>query len=130
MNMEHPSLPRLPSLSSTYTPGTPVKCIVSQKDINTFTHSVAFERLLTFVMVLNQSVRGKKVSDIKAVSPHVQSILDLLNVVGDWIADFPPLDNPQRFGNKAFRLWLQKVDQVKSIHTETDGRLTVKIMRK
>ncbi|SAM09616.1 hypothetical protein [Absidia glauca] len=109
--MEHPSLPRLPSLSSTYVPGTPAKCIHNQNDINTFTHSVAFERLLTFVMVLNQSVRGTKVSDIKAVSPHVQSILDLLNVVSDWLADFPPLDNPQRFGNKAFRLWLQKVDQ-------------------
>jgi serine/threonine-protein phosphatase 2A activator len=77
------------------------------------------------VMVLNQSVRGTKVSDIKTVSPHVQSILDLLNVIDDWLADFPPLDNPQRFGNKAFRLWLQKVDQVtKRKHTQCNRWMT------
>ncbi|KAI8341741.1 hypothetical protein BC941DRAFT_335073, partial [Chlamydoabsidia padenii] len=101
----------LPSLSSSYIPGTPVKCIHNQKDIDTFTNSMAFERLITFVILLNQSVRGKKVSDIQTVSPQVQSILDLLNLIGGWLDDFPPLDNPQRFGNKAFRLWLQKVDQ-------------------
>ncbi|KAI8089396.1 uncharacterized protein BX664DRAFT_280307 [Halteromyces radiatus] len=101
----------LPSLSSTYTSVIPVKCIYKQQDIDTFTQSLAFDRLLTFIMLLNQSVLGKKVSDIQSVSPQVQQILDLLDILDTWINDFPPLHNPQRFGNKAFRQWLQKVEQ-------------------
>lgn len=29
-----------------------------------------------------------------------------------WLNDFPPLDNPQRFGNKAFRQWIDRLNQV------------------
>ncbi|CAO3599321.1 unnamed protein product [Absidia cylindrospora] len=37
--------------------------------------------------------------------------MDLLDVVEAWLDDFPPLHNPQRFGNKAFRQWAEKVAQ-------------------
>jgi serine/threonine-protein phosphatase 2A activator len=36
----------------------------------------------------------------------------MLDTLNDWIDEFPPLDNPQRFGNKAFRLWAQKLAKV------------------
>ena len=38
----------------------------------------------------------------------------MLEEMDNWLAEFPPLDNPQRFGNKAFRQWANKVEQVKT----------------
>lgn len=50
---------QLPCLSSTYTPATPTKCIHTQVDIDRFTKTKAFSRLLTFVILLNASVTQK-----------------------------------------------------------------------
>jgi serine/threonine-protein phosphatase 2A activator len=36
----------------------------------------------------------------------------MLDTLNEWIDDFPPLENPQRFGNKAFRLWTAKLVEV------------------
>ena len=51
------------SLLSTYTPTIPQKCIFKQSDIDIFTRSKAFERLMTFIGLLNTSVTQKKISD-------------------------------------------------------------------
>lgn len=29
-----------------------------------------------------------------------------------WVDEIPPLDQPMRFGNKAFRIWLEKIEEV------------------
>ncbi|MBN3272212.1 PTPA phosphatase, partial [Polyodon spathula] len=45
---------------------------------------------------------------------HLQSIenlLALLNTLDRWIDETPPIDQPSRFGNKAFRLWYAKLDR-------------------
>ncbi|KAG2226930.1 hypothetical protein INT45_010209 [Circinella minor] len=99
------------SLLSTYIPTIPQKCIFKQSDIDIFTRSKAFERLMTFVGLLNTSVTKKKISDPCPISEQTQRILDMLEEMDDWLAEFPPLDNPQRFGNKAFRQWANKVEQ-------------------
>lgn len=36
----------------------------------------------------------------------------LLNTLDRWIDETPPVDQPSRFGNKAFRTWYAKLDQV------------------
>lgn len=36
----------------------------------------------------------------------------MLDTFDSWIDEFPPLDNPQRFGNKAFRSWTAKLVEV------------------
>ncbi|CEP08044.1 hypothetical protein [Parasitella parasitica] len=38
----------------------------------------------------------------------------MLDTIDAWIDDFPPLDNPQRFGNKAFRSWAAKLAESSS----------------
>ncbi|CAO3681697.1 unnamed protein product [Rhizopus stolonifer] len=35
----------------------------------------------------------------------------MLDILDSWLNDFPPLHNPQRFGNKAFRQWMEKLHQ-------------------
>lgn len=56
------------------------------------------------------------------LSQQTQKILDMLDTMDSWLAEFPPLENPQRFGNKAFRQWLNKVEQVRVLSSSVfDG---------
>lgn len=47
----------------------------------------------------------------------VEKILDLLGTLDRWINETPPVDQPSRFGNKAYRTWYSKLDQVSAQHT-------------
>ncbi|ORX46970.1 Phosphotyrosyl phosphatase activator [Hesseltinella vesiculosa] len=100
-----------PSLRSNYTPTAPRKCIREQKDIETFVRSPAYERIMTFILMLNQSVMDKPLSAVRSISFNVQAVVSLLDIIDGYIIDFPPLNNPQRFGNKAFRMWLHHVEE-------------------
>lgn len=42
----------------------------------------------------------------------VEGLLDVLDTMDKWIEEFPPVDQPQRFGNSAFRDWFDKLDEV------------------
>lgn len=43
------------------------------------------------------------------------NLVKLLETLDSWIDEFPPVDQPQRFGNKAFRSWFEKLQQVNCI---------------
>ncbi|KAL1933586.1 hypothetical protein VTP01DRAFT_7676 [Rhizomucor pusillus] len=101
----------LPNLAASYKYIQPQKCIHTASDIDRFLKTKAFARIMTFTVLLNTSVTQKKVSDACHVSEQTQKILDMLDTMDSWLAEFPPLENPQRFGNKAFRQWLNKVEQ-------------------
>ena len=45
----------------------------------------------------------------------IASISDLLKTLGDWVGEFPPLKQPMRFGNKAFRQWHAKLMAVSEV---------------
>jgi serine/threonine-protein phosphatase 2A activator len=68
-NMQTETIPELPNILSTYTPKEPVSRIHEQKDIDEFLKTKAFDRIMTFVMLLNQSVLKKKISDPCIISP-------------------------------------------------------------
>ena len=40
-------------------------------------------------------------------------LLTILNTMESWIDEIPPIDQPQRFGNKAYRTWFEKLEQVR-----------------
>lgn len=42
----------------------------------------------------------------------VEKLLTLLGTLDRWIDETPPVDQPSRFGNKAYRTWYAKLDQV------------------
>jgi len=42
----------------------------------------------------------------------IEKLVALLNTLDRWIDETPPVDQPSRFGNKAFRTWYAKLDQV------------------
>lgn len=44
----------------------------------------------------------------------VQKLLQLLGTLEQWITETPPVDQPSRFGNKAYRTWFGKLDRVRT----------------
>ena len=40
-------------------------------------------------------------------------LVTLLDTMKSWIDEIPPTDQPQRFGNKAYRTWFEKLEQVR-----------------
>eukprot|EP00061_Rhincodon_typus_P008304 g30806.t1 len=41
----------------------------------------------------------------------VEKLIMLLNTLDKWIDETPPVDQPSRFGNKAFRTWYSKLEK-------------------
>lgn len=63
------SIPSLPNILASYVPTEPISRIHEQKDIETFIKTKAFDRIMTFVMLINQSALKKKISDPCLISP-------------------------------------------------------------
>ena len=42
----------------------------------------------------------------------VEKFVKILDTLSGWVDDIPPIDQPQRFGNKAFRQWHDKLKEV------------------
>lgn len=78
-------------------------------DVTKWESSAAYRDLIGFIEALNASVKGKKLTDKLDTSPNVDKILamiDRLNVIVD---EVPPIEQPQRFGNKAFKTWYERL---------------------
>jgi hypothetical protein len=43
----------------------------------------------------------------------VQKAVDLVNEINSWIDEIPPIQQPMRFGNKAFRTFYDRVVEVR-----------------
>lgn len=56
-----------------------------------------------FIVALNESVKGRKVSDECQVSPPVQGLLNILRQLSKWVDAIPPVQQALRYGNPAFR---------------------------
>ncbi|ESN96327.1 hypothetical protein HELRODRAFT_163378 [Helobdella robusta] len=90
----------------------PVKSIALPEDINSkWDKSQALHDLLSFICYLNEAVRNKKLTDPCPLSETVEGLLELLKTMDVWLDEIPPLDQPQRYGNKAFRDWFKKVQE-------------------
>lgn len=45
------------------------------------------------------------------MSEVTAKLLSVLETLDTWVNEIPPVDQPQRFGNSAFRTWLKKVQE-------------------
>eukprot|EP01028_Stygiella_incarcerata_P003880 TRINITY_DN180_c0_g2_i3.p1 TRINITY_DN180_c0_g2~~TRINITY_DN180_c0_g2_i3.p1 ORF type:complete len:295 (-),score=80.78 TRINITY_DN180_c0_g2_i3:28-912(-) len=66
---------------------------------------------MDFVMKCNESVMGKKVSDIpeSSLSSEIRGVIRLLDVLLKWVDEIPPEEQTGRFGNRAFRTWHKRL---------------------
>lgn len=65
-----------------------------------------------FILSINGAVQGKKSSSIQPLNERVGKVIRLLDCLDKWIDEIPPTEQPQRFGNKSFRVWFQKLKDV------------------
>ncbi|CAD5124277.1 DgyrCDS12569 [Dimorphilus gyrociliatus] len=90
----------------------PTKQITSIDDIkHVWEKSVAYRDLLGFIRVINEAVKNKKMSEEYYKSENIEKLLTLLDTLSVWIDEVPPIEQPQRFGNKAFRIWFDRLKQ-------------------
>ena len=43
------------------------------------------------------------------VPSHVQGFLEVFNLLSSLIDETPPLEQPKRYGNKAYQVWFDKM---------------------
>ncbi|KAK4042417.1 hypothetical protein C8A01DRAFT_44551 [Parachaetomium inaequale] len=92
----------------------PARRILSPKDHQLFLSSPTYTLILSFIFGLSESVVDRPISSVKDtdLSPTVQSILAILDETESLCLDSPPDDQGgSRFGNKTFRVFLDKVKQ-------------------
>jgi len=86
----------------------PARKILSPDDVTKWESSAAYKDLIDFILALNASVKGKKLTDNLHLSENVEKLSTMLQKVSDLVDQVPPIDQPQRFGNKAFRTWYER----------------------
>lgn len=63
---------------------------------------------------MNIAVRGKSLFHECHISPVSKGILNIIEALNKMVEETPPIDQPQRFGNKAFRDWYEKLKAVRN----------------
>lgn len=110
---ETPEAPPRPD-PATVTFAVPTRRILSPKDHQLFLSSPTYRLILSFVFGLSESVLDRPISSVKdsGLSPSVRAILLILDNVDTLCEESPPDDQGgSRFGNKTFRVFLDKVKQ-------------------
>ncbi|KAL0273462.1 UNVERIFIED_CONTAM: hypothetical protein PYX00_006118 [Menopon gallinae] len=90
---------------------TPKRAVMKMEDMTMWEKSEAYQEYLGFFISLNESVKGKSIHGKYPESPCVQSMVDLLETMEHWIDEYPPVEQPQRFGNQAFKSWYKRLSQ-------------------
>ena len=88
----------------------PTKTLVSMEDLAKFKTSKTFKQIITFIAELQKSVEGKANHDIKS-SEISAPLEEMLETLSKYIDEIPPIHQPMRFGNKAFRLFIDKIKE-------------------
>ncbi|KAG6455537.1 serine/threonine-protein phosphatase 2A activator [Manduca sexta] len=87
----------------------PVKAVKSITDMAIWEKSEAYMEFTGFIATLNEAIKGKPLSVDCKISENVTKIMNMLDKIDKMIDEFPPVEQPQRFGNTSFRDWLIKV---------------------
>jgi serine/threonine-protein phosphatase 2A activator len=109
MTTDFASFPQVARDSSFAAPG---KQINSDADVSKFQRSVAFDRIVGFILLLNESVKGKSRDGDIHLSANITAIGKVLDTLDVFVDEVLPSTGPRRFGNVAFRQWMQRLEEV------------------
>ena len=94
----------------------PTKCVKNMEDVSIWEKSEAYQEYLGFIFVIGDSIKGKKIRDLNVEELDKEGVVvGILNVLGEldkWISEIPAVEQQQRFGNKAFREWHNRLEKV------------------
>lgn len=89
----------------------PQRAVFTPEDVKKWEQSNAYQDIIGFLTAMNTAVKGKKLSVECTVSPVTVGLLNMLDTISHWIDDIPPVDQPQRYGNTAFRDFYAKLKE-------------------
>ena len=86
---------------------TPERAILEFKDLELFQKSKCCSDILDFIKICTESVMNSKISDLVELgySDVVKKFEEFMRKLYDLIDEVPPIKQPMRFGNKAFKIW-------------------------
>ena len=68
--------------------------------------------------MIGDAIAGKKIRDETIeISESSTKLIRILDTLSSWIDDIKPVEQQQRFGNKAFRDWHNKLCNVSFLHS-------------
>lgn len=89
----------------------PQKAIKVPADMAAWEKSEAYFEYLGFILALSEAVQGKALDAKCTDTAVINNMVEMLNKFDEWITDIPPMKHPQRFGNKAFRSWHDRLQE-------------------
>lgn len=89
----------------------PVRCVKTQNEMATWEKSQAYYDIVGFINSISQSIQGRKTTDNLDITPMAEQVLKLFDELAKLLDEIPAIDQPQRFGNKAYRDWLAKLKE-------------------
>lgn len=81
------------------------------EDIPIWEKSEGYRDLLGFLQAMCDAVKGKKTTAEVPMSEILTRLLAMLDKLDSYIEEFPPSEQAQRFGNKSFREWFNKMNE-------------------
>lgn len=96
----------------------PEKAVKTLTDMAIWEKSEAYMEYTGFIATLNEAIKGKPLTVDCKISANVQKLLNMLEIIDQLIDEFPPIEQPQRFGNVAFRSWLSKLKMNSTLYMQ------------
>lgn len=87
----------------------PDKQIKDHSEMKKWEISETYYDLLGFVNSICMCIQGKTLSHKCQMSACTQKLVEMLEKLEKLAIETPPIDQPQRFGNAAFKSWYQKM---------------------
>lgn len=103
----------------------PIKRIHVVEDLDRLVRSKGLNRLILILINISNRISRFGVLQFddqidhlqKSLNPRIQSIIEILDELERWITEIPLDKAPQRFGNRAFKIWGQRLEsEAKRLH--------------
>jgi serine/threonine-protein phosphatase 2A activator len=87
--------------------------IKTDSDVLSWKTTSGYRNYILFIDTLCDSIiQSFELDPSTEIPASIQKVVDLLAQLDAWIDDIPPEPAPQRFGNRAFRTWGARLEQV------------------
>lgn len=96
----------------------PIRAILQPKDLESFKNSKCCKEIQEFVQGCADSVVGYRCTDSFEIPSIVTEIENFMIILYNLIDEIPPIKQPMRFGNKAFRTWHARLKVESKIFVE------------
>lgn len=88
----------------------PEKLIKDPSEMKKWENSETYYDLIGFINSICVCIQGKTLSYNCQMSSCIQKLVEMLEKLEKLAIETPPIVQPQRFGNAAFKIWYQKIN--------------------